>query len=103
MNRLYLVDAEEYRIRYLDGSVVRARWRDAGMRFVAGRGDERREVRADRIAAVSTGVPIGRARIAPWWPFDQCFRARHMPPAPAIASTWRHPYRSPSDKHPHAA
>ena len=92
--RLYLIDAEHYRVRYLDGSVVHARWRDAAMRFEAGRGEDRRPIDMARVAAVSPLVFVGRAGIPQWWPFDDCYRARFAPPPAKPRRTWTHPYRT---------
>lgn len=89
MTRLYLTDRDRYRVRYLDGRVVICRWDDAAMTFRTGRGDERRTIDLQRVAAVSSFVHEGRATIT-WTPWDHCYRAKHRPAEKTPA--WVHPY-----------
>lgn len=88
--RLYLTHHDRYRVRYLDGSVVLCLWDDDGLRFRTGRGQQKRHIDMDKIAAVSAFVHEGRAVIR-WTPWDHCYRAKHQPAEPR--ATWVHPYR----------
>ena len=88
--RLYLVDFDRYRVRKLDASIVFCRWDDDAMVFETGRGEERRVIPLEHVAAVSEITTNGKARMTVWYPFDQCFRAKHRPVSKV--STWVHPY-----------
>ena len=87
--RLYLSDRNRYRLRFMDAHTCVATWDDAGRRFVAGRGYDRRLVDTDQIAAVAAFAPDGRARPV-WVPFDCCYREMHRPRTQTAA--WVHPY-----------
>lgn len=88
-DRLYLKNGDRYRVRFLDATVVMARWRDDTMTFTSGRGDERRTVDAERIAAVSPIIVDGRN--AQWFPFDHCYRSKFAPVTKEKVR-WSHPY-----------
>ncbi len=90
-HRLYLVDGEPYRLRLLNASLVRARWRDALGVFETGRGAERRTIDVSRIGAVLAITPTDNARTVKWVPIDDCYRAIHKRPDTRQVA-WVHPY-----------
>ena len=88
--RLYLTHLDRYRVRYLNGQTVLAIWDDAALVFRTGRGEDRRTIDLDRIAACSPFAQDGRATVA-WTPWDRCYRAIHKPRE--ASPRWIHPYR----------
>lgn len=93
MRRLYLTHHCHYRVRCLNGTVIRCVWDDAAMLFrptAAQRNTPRRSgvIPLDRVGAVSPRAFEGKAR-AVWYPLDQCYREIHRPEPTTV---WVHPY-----------